>query len=146
MEIITTSAQETQKLGEKIGNSLIKKRSSNVACVLLLFGELGSGKTTFVQGLAKSLGLPHRIISPTYILIKRYTLKNSSFSWFYHIDLYRLHAGADTESLDLPNIFRDPSAIVCVEWPERLEQDFPQRVKRITFAAKDGDTRVITTE
>ena len=79
MEILTKSAKETNILGQKVGIDLIEGKIK--PHILTLYGELGSGKTTFVQGMAKSLGIQKRILSPTFILSRRYKIQSSRFNY-----------------------------------------------------------------
>src|SRR3989344_4516063 len=94
---ITRSFEETQKAGEDLARSDLVIRASNKSKVIALYGELGSGKTTFVQGMAKGLGIKKRIISPTFTIVRSYKLKTPLFAQelrrgkqnskvFYHID------------------------------------------------------------
>ena len=92
----------------------------NGAKILTLYGELGSGKTTLVQGLAKGLGIPHRIVSPTFIIVRRYKLNLKNYHWFYHIDLYRISSGVEIADLGLTEIFNQLGNIVTIEWAEKL--------------------------
>ncbi len=88
--------------------------------ILFLYGELGSGKTTFVQGFAKGLGLVRtRLLSPTFIIVRRYQMPDAD-QFFHHIDLYRMNNGHDLTELGLDEIFGDQENFVAVEWPERL--------------------------
>ncbi len=158
MEVITASAQETEKLGEKIGNLLIKTRlrselvgnparkgKEEKALFIALSGELGSGKTTFVKGLASGLGIPHRILSPTYIFVKRYPIESENHRWFYHVDLYRIEAKG-LDSLGLTEILTDPANIVAIEWPEKSGNLLPKERINILFAEKGDNKREIHIE
>ena len=144
MEIHTTSAQETQKLGEKTGHSLVKNGKGEQATILTLRGELGSGKTTFVKGLARGLGIKRRILSPTFILSREYPLKNSIFKKFIHIDLYRLGEQNKVESLGLEEILANPENLVVIEWPERLGLGLPKQVIRIEFKQMSETERLVS--
>src|SRR3989338_620872 len=123
MEILTKSAHETKSLGKKIATDLIR----NHANVLALTGELGSGKTTFVHGLAEGLGIKQRIISPTFILVRKYKIPIShqplTISHLYHIDLYRLEENVEAEvrNLGLEEIWQNPENIVVIEWAEKIK-------------------------
>ena len=141
METITQSARETQKLGETIGNSL---KPGALATVLLLHGDLGSGKTTFVQGLAKGLGVSERIVSPTFILMRHYELSNQLFTTLYHIDLYRLDEANSLESLGLEELFQDPHALIVIEWPQRLGKVKPEGATMMNFSVVSENKRRIT--
>jgi len=86
----------------------------------MLHGELGAGKTTFVQGFVKGLGITERIISPTFIIMRRYGYDKK---FLYHIDLYRIETLHDIEGLGIQELFDDTSnPFILIEWPEKLEK------------------------
>lgn len=136
------NAQATHDLGMLLGQSL--PAGTN----LLLYGNLGSGKTTLVQGLGLGLGITEPIVSPTFTLINEYVEGRIPL---YHFDLYRLTESAAT--LLTPDIYwegldYDPG-IVVIEWAERLEFDPPQCLKfEFSFSpmpsAPDGIGRSVT--
>jgi tRNA threonylcarbamoyladenosine biosynthesis protein TsaE len=109
--IITENQNETRKLGRLLGRAL---RSG---LLIKLIGDLGSGKTCFVQGLAVGLEVPEEfdITSPTYTLIHEYPGRIP----FLHIDLYRIHGEMDAEAIGLWDAL-DPASVVAVEWADRL--------------------------
>ncbi|XGB42224.1 MAG: tRNA (adenosine(37)-N6)-threonylcarbamoyltransferase complex ATPase subunit type 1 TsaE [Nodosilinea sp. LVE1205-7] len=112
-------SQATLELGESLGKGF------PVGTILLLLGDLGSGKTTLVQGLAAGLGIPGPISSPTFTLINEYLEGRLPL---YHVDLYRL-SPAQVESLDLERYWNEaetPPGIVAIEWGDRLVQPPPQ--------------------
>ena len=139
MDVVTKSAKETQELGEKVGNRLT---SNDSAVVLALSGDLGSGKTTFVQGLAKGLGVISRIISPTFILMRSYGMSKGNL---YHIDLYRLEGNVSGElaNLGFSEIVSDPRNIVVVEWAEKAKESMPRGTHWIEFESLEIDDRKI---
>ncbi|KKS84151.1 MAG: ATP/GTP hydrolase [Candidatus Gottesmanbacteria bacterium GW2011_GWA1_43_11] len=148
MEITTTSAKATQNFGEKIGHSLIKKREVEAAelgraTILTLSGELGSGKTTFVQGLAKGLGLTTRLVSPTFVMVKEYPLTNTKFKLFLHLDLYQVQSEADLAGIDWTEILTNPSNLVVIEWPEVIKVLLPKTVQEFLFRVNKDDTHTI---
>ncbi|MCG6911867.1 MAG: tRNA (adenosine(37)-N6)-threonylcarbamoyltransferase complex ATPase subunit type 1 TsaE [Deltaproteobacteria bacterium] len=108
----TNSAQETAELGEAMG------RSITAPVVIALTGDLGSGKTVFVQGLARGLSVPdeYYVTSPSYTLINAYPGRLP----LYHADLYRLEGGADLEDLELDDL-AGGEGVVAIEWAERIE-------------------------
>lgn len=124
---ITNSAEETKDLARKFAKEV------NPGDILVFFGNLGSGKTTFIQGLANGLGIERRIISPTFIIVRHYRLekKNSSF---YHIDLYRTGEKNDLIGLGLDQILTENN-IVAIEWGEKLNGLMPD--KRIEIKLKN---------
>ncbi|GBC63718.1 tRNA (adenosine(37)-N6)-threonylcarbamoyltransfe rase complex ATPase subunit type 1 TsaE [Desulfonema ishimotonii] len=111
VNITTRSPEETRALAEAIGRILTP------GTVIALKGDLGSGKTAFVQGLAKGLDVPegYYVTSPTYTLINEYPGRYP----LCHADLYRLEAGVDFEEIGLYDVLGG-DGVVAVEWPERL--------------------------
>lgn len=132
--MVTTSAKETQKIGAELA-----KRGARIVC---LYGELGSGKTTFAQGFAKGLGITSRLLSPTFIIVRRYDIPLSK-KYFYHVDLYRVKSMRD---LGLEEIFTDPHAYTVIEWADKLGELLPKQRVDIRFVVKDGSQHEITTE
>ena len=113
MEIITSSFEETQNLGQKIGKQL------KPGAVIALTGDLGSGKTVFVQGLARGLDVPNHyyITSPTFTLINEYPGRHP----FYHVDLYRIETYDDLEEIGFYEILSGVG-VTAIEWADRLRQ------------------------
>jgi len=145
--IRTKSAKETQTIGQTMAASLMEerklgKKSPSIFC---LYGELGSGKTTFVQGFARGLGLTTRLLSPTFIIVRRYSLQTQKI-FLYHIDLYRINHGEGIDGLGLREIFSDPSAIILLEWADRLGSLLPIQRTDITFNVQGEDEREIMIE
>ena len=118
--------------------------------ILALTGELGSGKTTFVQGFAKGLGLKTRIISPTFILMRLYrvaptTNHQSLVTSFYHVDLYRFEKNAEREvvNLGLTDLWEQKENIVVIEWAEKIRGLIPMGSTWIKFEVLDENRRKI---
>lgn len=152
MEIFTQSPEETKKFARKLGANLVKYRHKNAALVIALNGNLGSGKTTLVQGLANWLKVKGRVISPTFILMRRYALNNLimkkstvSLVNLYHLDFYRLEENIDIEidNLGLAEILKNPKNIVVIEWAERIGKFLPKESTQITLENLGGNTRKI---
>jgi tRNA threonylcarbamoyladenosine biosynthesis protein TsaE len=140
----TKSAIETQKLGEDFAREILAKNFGTTAVILALSGDLGAGKTTFLQGFAKGLGITEHITSPTFVVIKRVALKAATFKNFYHIDCYRLHGPEDMEPLGFSEIISNPEHIVAIEWAERISDMLPKEVITIEFKHIDDTTRELT--
>lgn len=134
MEIITKSSQQTQNLGEKIGLDL------KPGTVIALSGDLGSGKTTFLKGLAKGLGIKKRIVSPTFVFVKQYFVGKVNF---YHADLYRIENPKDTQGLGLKELFEDHNGITAVEWAEKFPEIFPKEAIKMNFTYLNDKERKI---
>lgn len=131
---ITDDYTETQKVAADFAKEL--KGGETLA----LYGELGSGKTTFVQGLAKGLGIKRRIISPTFIIVRTYKI---SIKYFYHIDLYRIENVREVRSLGLEEIMNDQNSIVAIEWAEKMGDLLPKERIDIHFKYVDESKRKI---
>lgn len=115
--------------------------------VLFLQGELGSGKTTFTQGLAKGFGIKKRIISPTFILMRVYKIDNQNqIKYLYHVDLYRIKYPSEIEDLGLYEIIGKPENIVAIEWPEKLKKDLEGRIYKYKFTYLGENKRKIELE
>jgi len=134
LEIMSGSLTETQSLGEKIGRKL------DSIFMIGLSGELGSGKTSFVQGLARGLDVPENyyITSPTYSIIHEYPGRIPLF----HIDLYRIREKDEIFETGLYEML-DRFGIFAIEWPDLLVNDLPADYAAIHFQIKNDDTRKI---
>jgi tRNA threonylcarbamoyladenosine biosynthesis protein TsaE len=133
IEIVTRNACETLRVGRLIGEHL-----QTGAC-LRLTGDLGSGKTCFVQGLALGLDVPagYEITSPTYTLVHEYPGRLT----LVHADLYRIADELDAESIGLGEYF-GAGTVLAVEWADRLADEFwPAPSLEICFHAQDDETR-----
>lgn len=131
LRLTTACAAETRELGRRCGRLL------QTPAVLTLLGELGSGKTVFVQGLARGLDLPEEwvVASPTFTLINEYPGRLRLF----HIDLYRLADGdAGIEELGLSEIL-DGQGVVAVEWAEKLPRGEARERLEIRFAIGNSE-------
>jgi tRNA threonylcarbamoyladenosine biosynthesis protein TsaE len=135
-KIITNNFKQTQKLGKDFAKEIllsdIKNNNQINSTVLTLRGDLGAGKTTFLQGFAKGLGIKEKILSPTFVILKHFKITkpqtNSKFTDFYHIDCYRLKDSKDVLELDFKKIISDPKNIIAVEWPEKIKNALPKKI------------------
>ncbi len=142
--IITKNAQETTEFGRNLARELQEHRGGDGATVLCLYGELGSGKTTFTQGFAKGLGITHRLLSPTFIIVRRYQLPKNSSGFLYHLDLYRLQLDSELEELGLSEMFADSESFVVIEWAEKLTKNLPEKRMDISFTVDEQGRHRIT--
>jgi tRNA threonylcarbamoyladenosine biosynthesis protein TsaE len=142
--IITNSKEETVTLAERFAQTL------KTGDFLAFYGDLGSGKTTFIQGLAKGLGIRRRIVSPTFIIVRTYDsrskIQDSRFKTFYHIDLYRTASKNDLLGLGINEIIQNPNNIVALEWAEKLGEMLPKRRIDVYMEYLREDQRKITIE
>lgn len=144
----TRTRGETIKLGKQLGRSVAGSDVSKQkrALVFAFFGNLGAGKTTFLSGFAKGLGVTEKIVSPTFVIMKRFPLHKGFYKNFYHIDCYRLERPKELLALGFKKILRDPRAIIAIEWSERIRKILPRNSVHITLSvANDGkDKRTIS--
>jgi tRNA threonylcarbamoyladenosine biosynthesis protein TsaE len=133
-KITTYSVKDTKELGEKIGKRLKGK------IVLALTGDLGSGKTSFVQGLARGLEVPndYYITSPSYTLINEYPGRHP----LVHVDLYRLEDPVDFEDIGLYETL-DDNYVVTIEWADRIRQELLPDHITIKFEISGDNSRKI---
>jgi tRNA threonylcarbamoyladenosine biosynthesis protein TsaE len=128
LEIISHSPAETEALGEKLG------RASDCGTVFALSGDLGAGKTQFVKGLARGLGVTARVHSPTFTLVNEY---GGGRLKLFHLDLYRLETPAQILSAGIEE-YLSPDGVTVIEWAERLEDG--------RWKMEDGKTKRVKIE
>lgn len=144
LSVITHGPDETRALGERIGRLLQR------GTVVALSGELGAGKTTFTQGLARGLAVHAHVTSPTFTLVTEYPARAGMR--LVHMDSYRLgdapsEAASEAATFGIEEILDDADAVVVIEWAERLLHLLPSGTLFVTLAAADAadsDTRTVT--
>jgi len=130
----TSSAAETKQLAESLAPILVP------GDMIVLAGDLGAGKTTFVQGLAVGLGIVEKVTSPTFILMKEYL--GGRFP-LMHMDIYRLGRVQDVIDLGYDE-FLDPSYVVAIEWGDRVEALLPKDHLKVELRHGGGDERTMS--
>ncbi len=134
----TKSAEETQALAGRLAAEM------PVGTVLCLHGDLGAGKTCFVQGLAKALKIRRPVGSPTFTLINEYRGEGGRLA---HIDLYRIRGSADAYGLGLEDYLFHYDGIVAIEWAERVADVLPENCWHIRMEiGEDEQSRAVTIE
>lgn len=159
LEIITKNSRETQKVAGALARHIIKECKSGKkaprfcseqATVLALRGDLGAGKTTFIQGFAGGLGVKEKILSPTFVILKIFKVAkkirptNRSFSYLYHLDCYRIGGPKEILDLGFKKIINNPENIVVIEWAERIKKILPKSAVWLDFEWLDRNKRKIT--
>lgn len=149
----TKNEKELFAIGKTVGVRIRgqKPRSKNQkAMILALSGELGSGKTNFVRGLGRGLGIKGSITSPTFVLAKRYRIPKSeisgqrpNFQWFWHLDVYRLKNTQDLVGLDFESIINNQHNIVAIEWADKIKKVIPKTAYWIRFSHLSRNRRKI---
>ena len=125
--VVSVSPDRTRGLGEALGGL------ATAGSVVLLSGELGAGKTVFAQGVAKGLGVPGIVNSPTFVLVNEYAAGRVPLA---HADLYRLVSSEEIDELALDEIAAD--SVLLVEWPERAGANLPADQLRIAIESGPG--------
>jgi tRNA threonylcarbamoyladenosine biosynthesis protein TsaE len=115
------------------GASKCQVSSRKGAVVLALKGDLGSGKTTFTQGFLRGLGIRGKAQSPTFVIFKRFALRDLPFTNVYHFDCYRIKKADELKILGIKEILENPKNIVLIEWPERIKNILPKNIRKIEF-------------
>jgi tRNA threonylcarbamoyladenosine biosynthesis protein TsaE len=142
----TKSPASTKSLAKKIAKEIIKEKKGSAPFVLGLEGDLGGGKTTFLQGFAIGLGVVEKILSPTFVIMRKFKIpikKNRHFKNFYHLDCYRAENSSEVCVLGLKKIISDPENIVAIEWAEKIRKDLPKKIIWINFKFVDDKKRKI---
>lgn len=129
MKFFSLSPFRTKVLAKKI---LKNARPKNVR-LFLLEGNLGSGKTVFVQGLAKALGVRRPVKSPSFVLVSEYKGQKANL---IHVDLYRLEKPQEVKGLALEEYLADPKNVMAIEWSERLPRKFWRQYPRVHISLK----------
>ena len=132
MKILSKSVEDT----ETIAKNFLEKISLSVhdgALVVGLYGDLGSGKTTFTQAAAKYFGITEDITSPTFVIEKIYPISHAKFSNLVHIDAYRLDSAKELAALDWHRTISNSQNIIFIEWPEKVLEILPANHAKIYF-------------
>lgn len=136
------SLEDTCGIARKFLANIPKKRER--AFLVLLAGDLGVGKTAFVKQVARALDIREKVISPTFVLMRKYSIPPPQlFNHLIHIDAYRLEDKKELDVLDFHQISRDPQNIIFLEWPERVFTRSPRDARKITFKFVDEKTREV---
>jgi tRNA threonylcarbamoyladenosine biosynthesis protein TsaE len=142
-EFVSKSREQTQKIATEFAKKL---KGGEVLC---FYGNLGSGKTTFIQALTKALGVKENITSPTFVLMKKYRrgaihcaqkkgvinhAPTRCETFFYHMDAYRLGSSQEAIDLGLEEIWSDPNNIIAIEWADKITDILPKSRIDLCFA------------
>jgi len=146
--MISKNIDETKKIAEDFRNKILSNPNNDQAVIVGLFGDLGSGKTTFSQSLGKLLGVQEVMTSPTFVIMKKYLLTSQTenqnkFSTLIHVDAYRLESGRELLSLDFNKEMKNPQNLILIEWPERVAEILPPDLIKIYFKFINENEREI---
>lgn len=136
----TQNPDETKELGKRFALKILNQKEKRI---LSLVGDLGGGKTTFLQGFAVGLGIKSRVLSPTFLIIKKFKIRHAYFNFFYHIDCYRVQTNEEILSLGFGKVISNPQNIIAVEWGDRIDKVLPPETTLINFEVFNKNKRVI---
>lgn len=145
-KVITESPKETGELARMLISEWLKiNKNKNSNWLLCLSGELGGGKTTFAQALARELGVKGVISSPTFLIMKKYkpAKKINKKYTMYHFDCYRINGGQEVLDLGWEEIIKGENNIIIVEWPEKIEKILPRNRLNVKFEVVGEESRKI---
>lgn len=143
MELISKNPEGTEVAAKELASSL--KPQPDKALVVGLYGNLGSGKTTFTQFFAKALGVKGLLVSPTFVILKKYPVENDGgFKTFVHIDAYRLDDPKELGALRFAEEASDPENLIFIEWADKVEDALPESALKVYFEYVDDKTRKIS--
>lgn len=145
LEFTTKSSRQTKTLGGRLALEIVKNGAGEKAVVIALIGDLGGGKTSFAQGLAKGLQIKERVNSPTFVILKSFKIgrKFAPFKYLYHIDCYRIDRPKDLLNLGFKEILNNSENIVAIEWADKAKSLLPKGTLFIRFEFIDKNTRKI---
>jgi tRNA threonylcarbamoyladenosine biosynthesis protein TsaE len=147
MKILSKSLAETKKVAQDFLEEISKIKSDH-ATIVGLFGDLGSGKTTFTQAIGQCLNIKEVMTSPTFVIMKSYALDpnlaiKTPFTTLMHIDAYRLESGHELAVLGFAELAKDPKNLIVIEWPERVADILPGDLLKINFKFINENEREI---
>ena len=137
MEIISKTTQDTKNLAGSVAKRI------KPGDVIALYGDLGTGKTTFTRHLVEQLGFGSRVQSPTFVIARKYSTENQPIHTIHHIDLYRTQSEEEINDLGLEEMLGEPGSVTVIEWPEMVEKLLPEKTVKILFEHQEDDTRKI---
>ena len=138
-EYITNCEEETEALGRRLGQAL------EPGAVIAFTGGLGAGKTAFTRGLARGLGYPGRVTSPTFAIVNEY---RGGRIPLFHFDIYRLNGPEDLWDIGFEDYLEQDGGVCVIEWSERAEEVMPEDAVRVSIAChpEEEGWRMITIE
>lgn len=127
--------KETKEIAKTFLDRILKdKKVQKGALVVGLVGDLGAGKTTFVQAVAKHLGVKNKVNSPTFVIIKKYPIKSKKHKLLFHLDAYRLKNEEELLHLGWDDIVKNKEHLVFIEWPENVSRVIPEDSKFVKIS------------
>lgn len=137
------SLDEISQVAKEVIAGARRRRAPDHATLITFSGDLGAGKTTLIQEIARQLGITEPLQSPTYVIYKKYAVDGSSWRFLIHGDMYRLESEQEIENLGWEELIADPQNILCIEWPEKIAAAIPSWAIRVVIHHVGGNHRRI---
>ena len=131
---------ELEAIVDEVYSMLPGKSGANV---ITLSGELGAGKTTFTQLLARKLGVTEHVTSPTFTIMRSYEASDDKVDHLVHIDAYRIEDEREIEVLHIPELFKEERTVICIEWPEKIPNLIPTDAVQVLITLHDDGSRLV---
>ncbi|MEK7390624.1 MAG: tRNA (adenosine(37)-N6)-threonylcarbamoyltransferase complex ATPase subunit type 1 TsaE [Patescibacteria group bacterium] len=151
MKTAPLTISDTKNLAKNLLERIVeqtKERANFGLCrqalIIGLYGDLGSGKTTFMQFFGEALGVKEKILSPTFVIEKIYKIAHPNFDHLIHIDAYRLENADEMRNLGWANIIKNPRNLIAVEWADRIAELLPNNHICVNFSHHNEESRIIT--
>jgi tRNA threonylcarbamoyladenosine biosynthesis protein TsaE len=142
MQKVSKNDRETGEIAKVFLNKILKKGIGyQNALVVGLSGDLGTGKTAFTQAVAKHLGIKNKVSSPTFVIVKKYPLKDKKYKLLFHLDAYRLKNEKELLSLGWEEIINKKEHLVFIEWPENVSKIIPSDAKFVYISHVENGHR-----
>ncbi len=141
METFTVRVED--ELASVVDRVLALTAAGEPAAVVALHGDLGAGKTTFTQVLARRLGVTESVTSPTFVIMKGYELTDQPFDQLIHIDAYRVEQSDELRVLGFAELLQQPRTLIVIEWAEKVSDLLPGNTIDLTFTI-ENETRLLT--
>lgn len=143
-EYRVSDVAELSNIAKEVRDALIDMmKHSQAAGVLALHGDLGAGKTTFMQILAHELGITEVVTSPTFVIMKKYDVESEAVKQFIHIDAYRIENIDEMRPLRLKEELASENTMIGIEWAEKIKELLPKNTLHMQFTI-EGEDRIIT--
>ena len=139
--MLSKNIKETEKIAKIFLDKLLKAKKNDKALIIGLSGDLGAGKTAFTKLVAKHIGIKERVFSPTYVIMKKYSIKLPKYKYFFHMDAYRLENEKDLLNLGWEEITNNKEHLVFIEWPENISKAMPKHSKFVFIKHKNEKHR-----
>jgi tRNA threonylcarbamoyladenosine biosynthesis protein TsaE len=144
MKKVSKNTKETMEIAKTFLDKILRNnKKQKGALVVALSGDLGAGKTAFTQAVAKHLGIKEKVTSPTFVIMKKYSINLENYNFLFHFDAYRLKNEKELLHLGWEEIIEKKEHIVFIEWPKNVKKAIPDDAKFIYISHKENGGRIL---